>query len=81
MTFLRVGNHIVNLDKVCNFQVWDSKEPGCTVVQIEYEHSSYEIPCAGCYSKVFNDLRAALSKHHLMPCGLDMYREDVSDND
>ena len=74
MAFITIGNHTINLDKVCNFQVYGPKEnDDFAVIEVEYEHRSCEIPCAGGYSRVINDLRNALGKYDVVLRGPEIY--------
>lgn len=73
MEFITIGNHIINLERICGFQVYGSEDQNYTIVEVEYEHSCHEIPCAGCYSKVVNDLRESLRKHGLVIPGPEIY--------
>ena len=76
MEFITIGNHTINLERVCGFQVYGREDQNCTIVEVEYEHSTHEIPCAGCYSKVINDLREALRKYCIVIQGPEIYTGD-----
>lgn len=46
MKFLRIGNHYVNLDKINDIEVYRTNGD-CTIVNLEYDHASFEVPCGG----------------------------------
>ena len=58
---ITIGNHYVNLDKVCDIEVYDAPD-GTTVVKVDYDYANFEIPCAGSEEKVNNDLYWAIRR-------------------
>lgn len=76
MKFITIGNHIINLEKVCGFQVYGPEDGDYTIIEVEYEHSTHEIPCEGCYSEVIDELRHALKKYATMIWGPEIYTGD-----
>ena len=58
--FITVGGEFVNLDKVCHISVY-TRTDNTVIVEIEYERTIKEIPCAGTEDKVRQHIRWALS--------------------
>lgn len=59
--FMIVGREYVNLDKVCHIQVYTCADD-TVIVEVEYDHSVKEIPCAGTEEEVWEHIRFALSR-------------------
>lgn len=56
---ITIGNHYVNLDKVCDIEVYGDLD-GTTIVKVDYDYANFEIPCAGSEKEVHNNLYWAI---------------------
>lgn len=56
--FIAICGEFVNLDKVCHIQVYTryTRTDDIVIVEVEYEHSVKEIPCAGTEDDVRNEV-------------------------
>lgn len=57
--YIRVGLEYINLDRACHIQVYSCTDD-TVLVEVEYEHSVKEIPCAGTEDEVRNRLNKAI---------------------
>jgi hypothetical protein len=61
--YITIGDEFINLDKVCNIQVY-SRPATCNdeaIVEVEYDHFVGQIPCAGSEEEVRAQVRKAIS--------------------
>ncbi len=57
--FITIGGELVNLDKVCHIQVYTCTND-VVMVEVEYERSVKQIPCAGTEDEVREGIRYAV---------------------
>ena len=55
-SYITIGDEFINLDKVCHIQVY-SRPDDEVIVEVEYDHSVREIPCAGSEEEVLAHLK------------------------
>lgn len=61
--YITIGDEFINIDKVCNIRVY-SRTTTCNdkaIVEVEYDHSVEQIPCAGSEEEVWAQVRKAIS--------------------
>ena len=61
MRFMKIGNHYVNLDKINNIEVYRAFGDH-TIVNLEYDHASFEVPCSGSEVEVRNAIEWGLQQ-------------------
>lgn len=59
--FIAICGEFVNLDKVCHISVY-TRTDNTVIIEVEYEHSIKNIPCAGTEDEVRNDIRWAIGQ-------------------
>ena len=57
--YITIGGEFINLDKVCHIQVY-SRPTDEVIVEVEYDHSVREIPCAGSEEEVWTQLKEVI---------------------
>lgn len=60
--YITIGEEFINLDKVCNIQVYSRPTAynDMVIVEVEYDHSVREIPCAGSEKEVWTQIKEAI---------------------
>ena len=69
--YITIGDEFINIDKVCNIQIYTRANAYSqsnelifndeVIVEVEYDHSVREIPCAGSEEEVRTQVRNAIS--------------------
>lgn len=57
--YITIGSEFINLDKVCHIQVYSSSTDE-VIVEVEYDHSVKDIPCAGSEEEVWTELKEVI---------------------
>lgn len=57
--YITIGGEFINLDKVCHIQVYSSSTDE-VIVEVEYDHSVRDIPCAGSEEEVWTELKEVI---------------------
>ena len=57
--YITIGGEFINLDKVCHIQVYSSSTNE-VIVEVEYDHSVRDIPCAGSEEEVWTQLKEVI---------------------
>lgn len=57
--YITIGGEFINLDKVCHIQVYSSSTNE-VIVEVEYDHSVRDIPCAGSEEEVWTELKEVI---------------------
>ena len=59
--FITICGEFVNLDKVCHILVY-TRTDDTVIIEVEYEHSIKNIPCAGAEDEVRSEVRWAIGQ-------------------
>lgn len=57
--YIRVGLEYINIERACHIQVFSNSDDE-VIVEVEYEHSVRQIPCAGTEEEVRTSLNRAI---------------------
>lgn len=60
--YITLGEEFINLDKVCNIQVYSRPTTynDMVIVEVEFDHSVRDIPCAGSEQEVWAQVKDAI---------------------